>query len=70
MKRKHNYKKDFKSKKPSPDSILGLGPAASTSTLITSTTDLMASIPTSDAIASAQVTDGVSVIVQLRPLHL
>jgi hypothetical protein len=68
---KRIYKKVFKSKKTeSLGSIHGLGPATSTSTLITSTTDLIPSIPTGDATASAQVTAGVSVSVQLRPSHL
>jgi hypothetical protein len=59
--------KVFKSKNPSLGSIIhepASGPAASTSTLITSTTDLRPSIPASDATvatASAQVTAGVSV---------
>ena len=56
----------FKSKKPSLDSIHGPGPAISISTLISNTTGLMPSIPASDATASAQVTAGVSVSVQLR----
>jgi hypothetical protein len=62
---KRIYKKVFKStgKKPSLGSIHGPGPATSTSTLITSSTDLMPSIPASDATASAQVTAGVSVSV-------
>ena len=65
---KRIYKKVFKPKKPSPGSIHGPGPATSTSTLIASH-DLMPSIPASDsdAIASAQVTAGVSVSVQLCP---
>jgi hypothetical protein len=67
---KRIYKKVFKSNKPSLGSIYGPGPATSTSTLITSTTHLMPFIPASDATASAQVTAGVSVSVQLRPSHL
>jgi hypothetical protein len=63
---KRIFKKVFKSKKLSLRSIHGPGPATSTSTPITSSTDLMPSIPA----ASAQVTAGVSVSVQLRPLHL
>ena len=73
--RKRFYKKVFKSKNLSLGSIHGPGPATSTSTDITSTTDLMPSISTSDEIdetASAllQVTTGVSVSVQYRPSHL
>ena len=64
---KRIYKRVFKSKEPSSDSIHGPGPATSTSTMVTSTTDLMPSIPASDAIASAQVTTGVGVSIQLRP---
>ena len=64
------YKKIFKSKKSFLGSIRGPGPATSTSTPITSTTDLMPCIPASDTTASAQVTAGVSVSVQLRPSHL
>ena len=62
------YKKIFKFL----GSIHGPGRATSTSTLLTSTTDLMPSIPTSDAIAVAHhdVTTGVSVSVQYRPSHL
>jgi hypothetical protein len=67
---KRIYKKFFKSKKPSLGSIHGPGPATSASTLITSTADFMPPIPASDATASAQVTAGVSVSVQLRPSHL
>ena len=70
MKQKHSYKEDSKSKKPSLGSIHGSGPATSTSTLITSTTDIMPSIPAGDATASAQVAAGVSVSAQLRQLHL
>jgi hypothetical protein len=68
---KRIYKKVFKSKKPSMGSIHGPGPATSTSTLITST-DLMPSVPatSSDATASAQVSAGVSVSIQLRASHL
>ena len=67
---KRFYKKLFRSNKPSRDSIHGPGPATSTtstSTLITSTADLMPSLPTNDAPASAHITAGVSVSVQLRP---
>ena len=68
---KRLYKKVFKSKKPSLGSH-GHGPATSTLTLITNTTDLMPSIHASDVTAShgAQVTAGVSVSVQLRPSHV
>jgi hypothetical protein len=55
---KRIYKKVFKSKKPSLGSIHGPGPANSTSSV------------TSDATASAQVTAGVSVSVQLCPSRL
>ena len=61
---KRIYKKVFKSKKPSLVSIQGHGPT-SISTLITSATDLLPSIPVGDATASAQVNAGVSVSVQL-----
>ena len=66
---KRFYKKVFKSNKPSLGSIHRSGPTtqASTSTLITSTADLLPSVPTSDVTASAQVTAGVSVSVQLCP---
>ena len=68
---KRFYKKVFKSKKPSLGSLHGSGPA--TSTLITSSTDLIPSesIHASDTTASTQVqvTDG-AVSVQPRPLHL
>ena len=66
------YEKVFKSKKPPLGSIHGHGPATSTSTLITSTTDLIPSIPACDATATVQVTAGAtgSVSVQLRPSHL
>ena len=67
---KRIYKKVFKSKIPPLGSIHGPGPATSTSTLITSTTDLMPSIPASDATASVQVTAGVTVSVQLHQSHL
>ena len=67
---KRIYKKLFKSKKPSLGSILGPGSATLTSTLITNTTDVVPSIPASDTTASAHVTAGVSVSVQLRPPHL
>ena len=67
---KQFYRKVFKSKKPSLGSIHGPEPATSTSTLITSTTDFVPSVPASDATASAQVIAGVSVGVQLRPSHL
>ena len=59
------YKKVFKSNKPFLDSIHRPGPATSTLTLITSTADLLPSIPT-NVTASAQDTTGVSVSVQLR----
>ena len=64
------FKKDFKSKKPSLGSIQ-LGPATSTSTS-TGATDLMlpACDSESDGTTSAQVAAGISVSVQLRPLHL
>ena len=66
---KRFYKKAFKSMKPSLGSIHEPGPATSTSTHITSTTDLVPSILTSHATASAQLTSAssVSVSVQLRP---
>jgi hypothetical protein len=73
---KRIYKKVFKFKKPSLGSIDEPGPVTSTSTLalITSTTgtDLIPSIPAggATALASAQVTSGVSVSVQLRQSHL
>ena len=70
---KRLYRKVFKSKKPSLGSIHEPGTATLTSTIITSTTDLMPSIPASDATAtsaSAQVTAGLSVSVQLHPSHL
>ena len=59
---KRMFKKISKSKKPSLGSIVGRGPAASTSTS-TGTTDLMPSFPAcdSDRTASAQVTAGLSV---------
>ena len=62
---KRIYRKIFKSKKPSLGSNHGPGPVASTltSTLITSTTDLIPSVPVCDTIASTQVTAGVSVSV-------
>ena len=64
---KRIVKKVFKSKNLSLGSIHGPGPATSTSTHITSTTDLMPSISTtSDETANALVTAGVSVSVQLR----
>ena len=64
---KRIYRKVFKSEKPSLGSIHGPGLATSTSTLKTSTTEFMPSIPASDATA---VTAGVSVSVQLYSLHL
>ena len=68
------YKKAFKSMKLSMGSILhGPGSATSTSTLITTNTDLtgMPPIPASDATVSAQVIAGISsVSVQPRPSHL
>ena len=70
MKRNHSYEEVFKSKRPSLGSIHGAGPATSTSTLITSTTDNMPPIPASDVTASAQVAAGVSVSVQLCQSHL
>jgi hypothetical protein len=63
---KRIYKKVFK-KKPSLGSIHEPGPATSISTLAASTTDLMLSIPASDATA---ITSGVSVSGQLPPSHL
>jgi hypothetical protein len=60
------YKEVFKSKKPSLGSINGPEPAVSTSTLTTNTTALMPSVPISDATASAQVTAGINVSVQLQ----
>ena len=59
-----------KSMEQSLGSIHGLGPAISTSTS-TGAADLMLSVPAcdSDGIASAQVTPGVNVSVQLRPSH-
>ena len=70
---KRIYKKLFKSKKQSRDSIHESGPATLTSTS-TGTTDLMPSIHACEsnatASASAQVTVGVSVSVQLNPSHL
>jgi hypothetical protein len=69
---KRFYKKVFKSKTPSLVSLdaSGHGPATSTSTFITSTTDLMPSIR--DATASAHVTAGVtgSVSVQRSALPI
>ena len=67
---KRFYKKVFK-KKPSLGSTHGHGPATSTSTLMTSTTDLMPSIHGSDPTASAQVNAGISTVsVQLRLSHV
>ena len=67
MKRKHSSEKDFKSKKPSLGLIHGPGPVNSASTPITSTPDLMPSIPAGDSVsgatASSQVTAGVNVSV-------
>ena len=67
---KRFYKKVFNSKKPSPGSIHGSGPATSTSTS-TGTADLMPSIPAcdSDGTTSAQVAAGVRVSVQLLFSH-
>ena len=67
---KRLYKKVFNSKKPSPGSIHGSGPATSTSTS-TGTADLMPSIPAcdSDGTMSAQVAAGVRVSVQLLFSH-
>ena len=69
MKWNHSYEEVFKSKRPS---LGGATPATSTSTLITSTTNILPPIPASDATASAsaQVAAGVSVSVQLRQSHL
>ena len=70
---KRVFKKVFKSKEPSLGSIQGPGPAISTSTLITSTTDLMPSIPAreySDGTANPQVTAEVNVTVQLCQSNL
>ena len=61
------------SKKPSMGSIHGPGPETSTSTLVTSTTDFLPSIPAEDSdatTASTQVTTGVSVSVQRCQSHL
>ena len=66
---KRIYENVSKSKEPSLGSIHGPRPATSTSTLITSTTDLIPSIP-SDATANAQVAAGVTVSVQLAQSHL
>ena len=69
---KRFFSKISKSKKPSLGSIHVHGQVTSISTLLTST-DLMPSIPASDATASAQVTAGVSrvsVSVQFRSSHL
>ena len=67
------YKRLFKSKKPSLDSIHVSGPATFASTS-TGTTDPMPSIlacdSESDETRSAQVAAGVSVRVQPRPLYL
>ena len=62
MKRTHEEKEVFKSKKPYRGSMHGPGTVASTSTS-TGTTDLITSIPSfdSDGTANAQVTAGVSV---------
>ena len=62
---KRLYNRVFKTKKLLLGSMHGPDLATSTSTLIRSATDIMSSIPGSDAIASAQVTAGVSVSVQL-----
>ena len=64
---KRLYNGAFKTKKPSPGSMHGPGPATSTSTLKISATDsnIMLSTPASNATASAQVTAGLSVSVQL-----
>ena len=66
---KRIYRRVFKSKKPSLGSIHGSGPATSTGT-----TDPVPSILACgselDGTTSAQVAAGVSVSVQLRPLHL
>ena len=69
---KRNYKEVFEYKKPSQDSIPG--PATSTSTVITIPIDFSPSIPAVDSGATAsaqrQVTAGISVSIQLFPLHL
>ena len=59
---KRIYTKVFKSKKPYLGSKHGPDPATttSTSTLKTGTTDLIPSVPASDATVSAQVIAGVS----------
>ena len=64
------YKKVFKSKIPPLGSIHGPRTATSTSMLITGTSDLMPSIPASDATTSVQVAADVTVSVQLRQSHL
>ena len=72
MKRKHSSEKDSKSKKPSLGLIHGPGPVNSSSTLITSTSDLMPSIPAGDSVSGATASSQVSVNVsdQLCPSHL
>ena len=64
---KRIYEKVFKSKNPSLGSKHGPETSTLTSTLKTSTTDLMLSVPSD---ATAQVTAGVSLSVQLRASHL
>ena len=66
MKRKGIYENESKSKKPFLGPIDGSEAPTSSSTLITSTPDLMPSIHARDATASAQVTASASVSVQLR----
>ena len=68
---KRIYNKVYKSKKSSLGSIHAPAPATLTPTS-TGNFDLISSIPACDsnATASAQVTAGVSVSVQLRPAHL
>ena len=63
---KRIYRRVFKSKKPSLGSIHGSGPATSTGT----TDPILACGSELDGTTSAQVAAGVSVSVQLRPLHL
>ena len=64
---KRIYKKVFK--KPYLGSIHGPGLATSTGTRITSTIDIVPSIPASYATANAQVAAVVSVSLQLRRSH-
>ena len=69
---KRFYRKLFKSNKPSLGSTHGPGPATSTSTLLTNTTDFLPSIPAVDSGANTQVIAGVTgtVSVQLCSLLL